>query len=115
MKKNPYEPAKATESNKTKHPIRSWVTHLFGILALTWGSFSFYLMDNIPMGHPAYGGPDPVRVIAVIVVLVLGCVLLSSVVSYRSMRSRKVLLLLYSVPAIAFVGNLAIVIFREML
>lgn len=115
MNHNPYESTVATEANSNKRPLRGWLTHVIGLTTFGAGCFSFYVLENIPMGHPAYGGPDPLRVIAVIVVLVLITLILSTIVFFRATYSRKFLQLLYSVPAIVFVANVTITIAKSVL
>jgi hypothetical protein len=72
--------------------------HLFGLLAFGVGLFAWYAMLQIPTGHPALGGPDPGRVLLVLLVLTSVCAALATVVVIHSMIGRRWARLLYAIP-----------------
>jgi hypothetical protein len=72
------------------------VTFTIGLAA--WGAMG--LMTGM---HPAYGGPDPMRVLLVMLVLTGACGLFSFIVMIDWWRTRRALRAIYAIPALGFV------------
>jgi hypothetical protein len=87
---------------------RTALAHVTGLSAFVFGIVSWFTVSTIPTGHPAFGGPDPTRVLLVFLTLTCGCGLLSGIMVIHSLYARRLLRLLYTVPPLAFVGYVVI-------
>ncbi|MEO2018144.1 MAG: hypothetical protein ABGZ53_27645 [Fuerstiella sp.] len=118
LSENPYIPVTSSETDR--HIIRtprSWrtpVTHAGGAVAFCVGFVSWYLAWQIPAIQPAFGGPDPTRVLLLLVGLTCVCGILSICVVIEALYFRRLLRLLYAVPPAAFVAFM-VKLFADMM
>ena len=117
LSENPYIPVACceTDSRRTKaaSSTRIAIAHVMGALAFCLGVVSWCLVWQIPSVQPAFGGPDPAKVIVLLLTLTVVCGLLSIFVVIDALYCRRLLRLSYAVPAAAFVAFM-VKLFAEM-
>lgn len=79
----------------------------YGILLACVGLFGMSTLTSLPHGHPAFGGPDPVKVLLVIVGLPAMIVVLGIPFVWLCSRHRFFAELLYCVPSLLLLAYVA--------
>ena len=110
---NPYQPAPETGTDTDgagpqlePKPRRDWLTHLIGAACFSVGIVSWLVLNWMPTGHPAYGGPSFSRVITVLVTSFVLCLLAIVGVGLRAYQKRTPMSLVYAAPALGYVEYL---------
>ncbi|HIF00741.1 MAG: hypothetical protein ABGX07_10330 [Pirellulaceae bacterium] len=118
MSENPYIPFTSSEAGshvtKTASSWRTAVAHAVGAVAFCLGFLSAHFVWQIPAIQPVFGGPDPTKVILLLLALTCACGILSIYVVIDALCFRRLLRLLYAVPAAAFVAFM-IKLFADMM
>ena len=128
MKQNPYTPVSSVDSASTADPVSTVKTgrpqdhaagpwrrvapHLLGLLVSLLGFAAWFVLWTIPPVHPAYGGPDPARVLLLLLGLTIACGGASVAMAVHSVYAKRFLRLLYVTPPISFVGFMAFIVMR---
>ena len=100
----PNFPSQDLSSNgSSKRSLRT-VSHVLGVLSLIWALIAWAEWFLIPLLYPHDGSPVPYLEFAPLAIaLLLGCFIISIVNPLVSIAARQSQMLIYAVPAAAFV------------
>lgn len=106
MNENPYQSSNTHDAPHVRNRELRLQLHwwLVGLAGVVFGLGAWHFRLGIPSMHPAFGGPDPIKVVMVLAIFSLGCLVLAVVIMIRAVCTRNMRYGLLAIVPLLFVA-----------